>query len=96
MIKNTVLEIIKNHKSDLTKYHVQSMFLFGSVARDEETIDSDIDILVNFSSPATFDLYMDLKFFLEDLLNRKVDLVTESSLGPVLRKYVNQDLIRAA
>ncbi len=52
-----------------------------------------MDILVEFSGPATFDGYMDLKFFLEDLLGCKVDLVTQKALKPRLRPYVAKDAI---
>lgn len=96
MIKDQVLNLLHDHKNDLTQFHVKSIYLFGSVARNEEGPESDIDILVSFDCPATFDLYMDLKFYLEDIFKRKIDLVTESGLRPELRKYVNQDLIRAA
>jgi len=96
MLKEKVLMLIKEHKQDLKKFHVKSLFLFGSVARGEEKQNSDIDILVAFKGQPTFDLYMDLKFYLEDLLQRKVDLITESGLRPELRKYVEGDRIRAA
>lgn len=96
MIKNQVLRLLKDCRTDLTKYHVKALYLFGSVARDEESPHSDVDILVSFDNSPTFDLFMDLKFFLEDLFKRKVDLITESGLRPELRKNVNKDLIRAA
>lgn len=96
MIKNHILNVISAHKKEFSYYHVKSLYLFGSVARDDDNVNSDIDILVDFDVPTTFDLYMNLKFFLEELLNKKVDLVTEAALRPELRKYVEQDLIRAA
>jgi len=96
MMKDQVLTIIHKHQAELKRYYVKSLYLFGSVARGEEGPQSDIDLLVTFDKEATFDLYMDLKFFLEDILNRKVDLITESGLRPELRKYVEEDLIRAA
>ena len=96
MIRDTVLKLLQLHRKDLEQYHVKSMYLFGSVARGEEGPQSDIDILVAFVGPATFDRYMDLKFFLEELFQRKVDLITETGLRPELRKYIVEDLIRAA
>ena len=72
------------------------MFIFGSVARGQETNSSDIDILTKFDVPATYDMYMDLKFFLEDLLDRNVDLVTEDALRPEIKQYVEKDLIRVS
>jgi len=96
MMKDRVLRLIHDHKSELKKHDVESIYLFGSVARDEEGPQSDIDLLVNFGGPTTFDKYMDLKLYLEDLLQKKVDLVTEAALRPELRDFIMQGLIRAA
>lgn len=96
MIKDKVLTLIKEHRQEFHRFRVRAIYLFGSIARDDENPQSDIDILVAFEGPATFDQYMDLKFYLEDLFHRKVDLITESGLRPELRKYVERDLIRAA
>lgn len=96
MLKNKVLNLIKINENAIKNYNVQSLYLFGSVARGEERPDSDIDILVAFVGTPSFDQYMDLKFFLEDLFNRKVDLVTISGLREEIRSYIEKDLIRAA
>ena len=96
MIKNQILSLIKEHQKELKQYQVESIYLFGSVAREEEGPQSDVDILVAFEGPGTFDQYMDLKFYLEDLFKRKVDLVAKAGLRPELRDIVKQDLIHAA
>ena len=75
---------------------MSSLSLFGSVARGDATASSDVDLLVRFNGPATFDRYMDLKLFLEDLLGRRVDLVTEQALRKELRARVEQELLRVA
>jgi hypothetical protein len=75
---------------------VASLGLFGSVARGEERDDSDVDILVAFKGPATFDQYMDLKLLLEDTLGRRVDLVTERGLREALRPTIERELRRVA
>jgi hypothetical protein len=75
---------------------VKSLFLFGSTARDEARPDSDIDLLVEFAGPATFDAFMDLKFYLEDLLGRRIDLVTSRSLKPRIRPSVEREAILVA
>lgn len=56
--------------------------MFGSASRDEAGPSSDVDVLVSFTAPATFDRYMDVKLFIEDLLGCRVDLVTEDALRP--------------
>lgn len=96
MIRDRVLDLLRDRKQDLTHYHVKALYLFGSVARGEESLDSDVDILVSFLDQTTFDQYMDLKFYLEDLFQRKIDLVTEAGLRPEIKKYLEEDLIRAA
>ena len=72
---------------------MKSLAVFGTVARGEAGPDSAVDILVEFEGRATFDRYMGLKFFLEDLLGRRVDLVTRKALKPRLRPYVEQEAI---
>ncbi len=94
MNRDEILEILKAHRDELRKrFGVKSLAVFGSVARGEAGPDSDVDILVEFEGRATFDRYMGLKFFLEDLLGRRVDLVTWKALKPRLRPYVNREAI---
>ena len=72
---------------------VRSLALFGSVAVDRARADSDLDFLVEFEGATTFDRYMDLKFFLEDLFGVSVDLVTERSLKPEIAPEVLHEAI---
>ncbi len=96
MLKQRVLSLLKEQQDKIKEFKVQKMFLFGSVARGQETPSSDVDILIKFATPPTYDMYMDLKFFLEDLLGRDVDLVTEEALRQELKHHVEKDLIRVA
>ena len=91
-----VVKRIQANQARLTELSVASLSLFGSVARGDSTEDSDIDLLVRFDGSASFDRYMDLKLFLEDLLERRVDLVTEQALREEIRAHVQQDLLRVA
>lgn len=93
MHRDEILRLLARHREDLKRFGVKSLALFGSVARGEDRPDSDVDILVEFEGPATFDRYMELKFFLEDLLNRPVDLVTHKALKPRLRPYVEKEAV---
>ena len=72
------------------------MRLFGSVARDDAGDHSDVDILAEFERPLTFKRFMGFRFFLEDLLDVKVDLVTERGLRDRVRPFVEKDAIRVA
>ncbi len=90
---NAILETLKQHQTVLKDLGVRSLALFGSVARDEATASSDIDIVVEFEPPITFDRYMDVKFYLEDHLGKKVDLVSWKSLKPQLREVVEKEAV---
>ncbi len=87
--------ILKEHKNELTKrYHVKSIAIFGSYARGMQTSKSDIDILVEFDRHhKTFNNYMSLKFYLEELLNINVDLVIKDSIKSRYKSYITNDLV---
>jgi len=81
--------IIINYLKD---YDPIRIAVFGSYARNDDSPESDIDILVQFSKRVSlFDLG-GMKYDLTELLNRPVDLVTEGGLNKVLKPYVNKDL----
>lgn len=91
-----VLAIISAHEEDLRRRHVATLSVFGSVARGEARPDSDVDLLVEFDRTATYDLYLDLKEFLEEILNRPVDLLTSKAIHQRLRPSIERDLLRVA
>ncbi len=95
MNRADVMALLTQHHALLSqRYGANSLALFGSAARDELRPDSDIDVLVDFDGPATFDGYFNLKDHLEQLLGRPVDLVTTKGLKPRARRHVERDLIR--
>ena len=67
--------------------------LFGSFARDQATDGSDVDILVEFDTRATSRTYFGVQFYIEDLLGRRVDLVTTKALRSELRPYVQREAV---
>ena len=74
---------------------VLKAWLFGSFARGEETLDSDVDILVRFdrtTSPIGLLAYMRMHRELEERLGRKVDLVEEGTLRPAVQQTANRDI----
>ena len=94
MGRNEVLDPLREHKAALARrFGVAELSLFGSFARDQATDDSDIDLLVRFDGPATSKRYFGTQFYIEDLLGRRVDLVTEKALRPELRPYVERELV---
>jgi len=95
--KMNAIGILKKHEDIIKKkYGVKKIGIFGSFARGEGREDSDIDILVIFEEGAkTFDNFMELKFFLEDLFNRKIDLVTFEALRPQLKEDILREVTYA-
>lgn len=94
MDKNTVIQLLSKSKPLLQeRFGVVRLALFGSTARGAASDTSDIDILVGFDGPATSRRYFGVQFYLEDLLGRPVDLVTEKALRPELRPYIQRDLV---
>jgi uncharacterized protein len=87
----TSLQHLKEEVED--RYPVKKIGVFGSVARDEQTEESDIDLLVEFSRPVGFVTFMRLEHFLSERLGRPVDLVTTDSLKPVIRQDVLSEVI---
>ena len=96
MKREDVVNQLKAHLNQLAEFKIKSLAIFGSVVRGEARPDSDVDFLVEFNGPTTFDQYMGLKLFLEDLLGRPVDLVTRKGVRPELAPYVDQEARRVA
>lgn len=94
MNRSTALALIAASKPTLAKrFAVRDLALFGSTIRDEARLDSDIDVLVSFDGPATSARYFGVQFFLEDLLGRPVDLVTDKALRPELRPIIEREAV---
>lgn len=92
-----VLDRLEQQLPELqARYGLTSLGLFGSVAKDTEGPDSDVDILVAFTGEPTFARYMGLKEDLEALLARRVDLVTTTGLKPRIRERVLAELIHVS
>ena len=89
-----ILVSLKKLKREVAKeYSVKTLGVFGSVARNEQTGQSDIDLLVEFSRPVGFVTFMRLENFLSERLGKQVDLVTSDSLKPVIRQDVLSEVI---
>jgi len=96
MRRDEVVATLTAHREEFVRFGVRSLRLFGSVARDEASASSDVDVLVDFEKTPTFSEYMKLRIFLEDLLSATVDLVTEAGLKQRARPHVERDAIRVA
>jgi len=81
--KEQIFEELGRHRQALSRFGVRSYGLFGSFVRSQQNEESDIDLLVDFDpAKKSFENFMNLAFFLEDLFGRKVDLITRESLSP--------------
>jgi hypothetical protein len=97
MNRDRILSLLKQNAGEIQRrFSVKHLSLFGSAVHDALRTDGDIDILVEFEGPATFSGYMGLKFHLESLLGRPVDLVTGKGLRKELRPSVEKEAIRVA
>ena len=94
-IKDDVLKVLEEHADEIRqKYNVESLELFGSVARGEDTLQSDIDLLYIFKENGeTLRNLLDLGDYLEALFGRKVDLVPKKWISPHFRPIIEQESI---
>ncbi|MCH8980589.1 nucleotidyltransferase family protein, partial [candidate division KSB1 bacterium] len=84
--KKDVLSIIQQNRKSIKTLGVKKLGLFGSFVREEQNKNSDIDLMVEFDKgKKTFDNFMQLSFLLEDLLGKKIELVTTDSMSPYIR-----------
>jgi predicted nucleotidyltransferase len=95
MRRDEVLRRLREHRAEVERFGVSRLGVFGSVARDEAREDSDIDVLVEFSQPVGLFEFLRLDFYLEELLGRRVDLVTPDALRAKLRERILREAIYA-
>ena len=94
MNRDEVLNTLRAHKPTLAeRFGITGLALFGSFARDQADDESDVDILVRFDAPPSWQNYFGVQFYLEDLLGRPVDLATNENVRAEIRPYVERDAI---
>ena len=86
------MQILEDNLERIKAFGVKQLGIFGSVARDEDTENSDIDVLVDLEKE-TFDNYMGLLFYLEGLFGKKVDLAIENSLKPRIKDRILSETV---
>jgi len=98
MTRDDILEKLAASRPDLDQFHVESLSVFGSVARGEASDDSDVDVLVTFEPGAVVGMFefVRLQRYLSELLGRRVDLATPDALHKALRDGILSEAIRAA
>ncbi|HET6233143.1 MAG TPA: nucleotidyltransferase family protein [Longimicrobiaceae bacterium] len=89
LTKDQVIERLHGARVQIRALGARRVALFGSVLRGEARPDSDVDLLVEFDpEQVTFRNFMSLSFLLEDLLERRVELVTTEALSPFIGPYI--------
>lgn len=91
--ENILLALGKAKPELAARFGVAKLVLFGSVARNEASPESDVDVLVAFDGPSTSQRYFGVQFFLEDMLGRPVDLITDKALRKELRPFIEREAV---
>ena len=95
--KQDIFSVLEQNRSRLRALGVKKIGLFGSFLRGEQRPDSDIDLLVQFEpGQKTFDNFIELSFFLEEVLQHRTELVTVESLSPYLGPHILKEVEYAA
>jgi predicted nucleotidyltransferase len=93
MNRQEIMQTIRKHKSFFLAHGVKQLGIFGSYARDEAREDSDIDLIVEFDKGMkSYDNFIEISFFLENLFGRKIDLLTSESISPFFKSYIDKDV----
>ena len=96
VVRSEAIRRIRAHLGELRALAVSSISIFGSVARDQATPDSDIDILVEFDGPIGYFHLFRVRQRLQEILGIRVDLATPASIRPELRDSILTEAVRAA
>jgi predicted nucleotidyltransferase len=95
--KQDVLKILSENRARIGALGVKRLGLFGSFLSGRQTPDSDVDFLVQFDpAQKTFDNFMELTFLLEELLQRRIELVTTDALSPYIGPHILKEVEYAA
>ena len=91
--KNEILSILRKNKSQLRKFGIVKIGLFGSYIRGENNKESDVDILIEFEvGKKTYDNFIQLAFFLEGLFQKEVDLLTIEAMSPYIKPHILREV----
>lgn len=91
--KEDLATIILSRRKEIENFGVKKVGLFGSFVKGRQNEQSDVDLFIEFlQGKKNFRNFMGLAFFLEDVLNRKVEIVTPESLSPYLKPHILKDV----
>lgn len=94
--KDRIIKALRDNTGEINAFGVKRIGLFGSYAGGRQNAGSDMDVLIEFRrGKKEFDNYMELKFYLEKLFHRRIDLVIKDALKPGIRRNILRDVIYA-
>lgn len=93
--KENIIAVLRSYKPELSKFGVQTIGLFGSYVRNEQSEHSDIDLLVDFEpGKENFDNYMAVYDMFENLFKtEKVEVITKNGLSPYIGPKILKDVV---
>lgn len=92
--KNDIMRILKEELPQLrNKYGIKTIGLFGSYSREEQGMESDVDILVQFEKPVGFFKFIAMEEYLKERIGENVEIVTEDALKPYIKPGVLKDVV---
>ena len=95
--KASLLKLLISHSVEIKSFGVEQLGVFGSFAKNEVSKTSDVDLLVDFNkTKKTYDNFFELSVFLEEILKRKVELVTYQSLSKYLGPHILKEVVNVA
>ena len=93
LTKDVIMKLLAESKDKLSSFGVKSIGLFGSFVKGQQTLDSDIDLLIEFDeSKKTYDNFIDTCFYLEEMFKHQVEVVTNDSISPYIKPYIMKDI----
>jgi hypothetical protein len=97
MTRREALRRLDRNREKLRTYHVRHIAVFGSTARDQATVHSDVDVLVDFDPRARVGLFTFVRLldFLSDVMGTRIDLATPAALRPEMRDEILAEAVRA-
>jgi hypothetical protein len=96
LTRDRAVQLLREHMDEMRALGVESLSIFGSVARDEAGPESDVDVLMELKPGVGLFQYVDIQERLQEILGRQVDLATPRALRPWMREQVLAEAIRAA
>lgn len=88
-----LITFLNENKAVIKKYGVRRLGIFGSFSRNEQNANSDLDLLVDFlPGKKNYDNFINLTYFIEDSIHRKVELITKESLSPYIGPHIKNEV----